>query len=117
YIVLVDVETSGSSIIQTKILPPLDTRKFQALLSQCGITLNACRTFTSITTVKPYRTAQNNNPPSSSTKQPPDFYENSAIQRQSILDDEYGGQLMKRLRGFSGPMPSNTVSLKYTVVS
>ncbi|CAH8858614.1 unnamed protein product [Trichobilharzia szidati] len=104
YIVLVDIENSGSSIIQTKILPPLDTRKFQALLSQCGITSNACRTFTSITSVKPYPTAQNNN--SLSSKQPSDLYESSAIQRQSILD-EYDGQL-KRLRGFSGPMPSNT---------
>nr|CAH8842744.1 unnamed protein product [Trichobilharzia regenti] len=74
-------------MIQAKILPPLDTRKFQALLSQCGVTSNACQTFTSITT-------------------PPDFYENSAIQRQSIID-EYDCQL-KRLRGFSGPMPSNT---------
>ncbi|VDQ13846.1 unnamed protein product [Trichobilharzia regenti] len=41
-----------------------------------------------------------------SQSDPPDFYENSAIQRQSIID-EYDCQL-KRLRGFSGPMPSNT---------
>ncbi|CAH8569194.1 unnamed protein product [Heterobilharzia americana] len=99
YIVLADIKNLKSTIIQTKILPPLDTRKFQALLSHFA--LNSCKTFTNTTTVKPYCCIHNFSEHSN-------YHSRKYIENYTYTDDfltyfECEGQL-HRLRGFSGPM-------------
>ncbi|CAH8572610.1 unnamed protein product [Schistosoma haematobium] len=93
YIVLADVEISEPAIIKTRILAPLNTREFQTMLGLYA--RNSCKTFKNATHVKPFPTQNNQY-----------YFFRSSVENGDCLKVKINGNV-HRLRGFSGPMPSD----------
>ncbi|CAH8540978.1 unnamed protein product [Schistosoma mattheei] len=93
YIVLADVEISELAIIKTRILAPLNTREFQTMLGLYA--RNSCKTFKNATHVKPFPTQNNQY-----------YFFRSSVEKGDCLKVKINGNV-RRLRGFSGPMPSD----------
>ncbi|CAH8286910.1 unnamed protein product [Schistosoma margrebowiei] len=93
YIVLADVEVSEPAIIKTRILAPLNTREFQTMLGLYA--RNSCKTFRNATHVKPFPTQNNQY-----------YFFRSSVETGDCLKVKINGNV-HRLRGFSGPMPSD----------